>query len=101
MMPVAQEFMGNFKNYIDEESNPLISKTVEEVLQSQALSNSVRQCPNYGRSKRRLFHLRQDVIVKIIFRCMRKYYMKDFKAFFDFSKCNSDNHLQRNNELID
>ena len=84
----------------DDDNNPLVSKTIEEVLQSQALSNAVRQGPNFGRSKRRLYHLRQDVIVKIIFRCMRKHYMKDFKAFFDFSKCNSDSNSDTNGELV-
>ena len=86
--------------FSDDDNNPLILKTVEEVLQSQVLSNAVRQDTNYSRSKRRLYHLRQDVIVKTIFRCMRKHYMKDFKAFFDFSKCNSDNNFDTNVELF-
>ena len=81
----------NSETINDEESNPLISKTVEEVLQSQIISNNIRSGPNFGRSKRRLYHLRQDVVVKIIFRSMRKYYLKDFKAFFDFTKCSSYN----------
>ena len=101
MIHEAQELMDSYESYIDKESNPLITHTVEEVLQSQVLSNAVQQGPNYGRSRRRLYHLRQDVVIKIIFRSMRKHYMKDFKAFFDFSKCYSNNHVYRNNELID
>ena len=90
----------NSETINDEESNPLISKTVEEVLQSQILSNNVRSGPNFGRSKRRLYHLRQDVIVKIIFRSMRKYYLKEFKAFFDFTKCSSYNNSDTNGVLL-
>ena len=100
MMTSIPKVCSNSDALSDDDNNPLISKTVEEVLQSQALSNSVRQCPNYGCSKRRMYHLRQDFIVKIIFRCMRKYYMKDFKAFFDFSKCNSDSNSNTDGEII-
>ena len=90
----------NSETINDEESNPLISKTVEEVLQSQILSNNVRSGTNFGRIKRRLYHLRQDVIVKIIFRSMRKYYLKEFKAFFDFTKCSSYNNSNTNGVLL-
>ena len=100
MMTSTPKICSHSDVFSDDDNNPLISKTVEEVLQSQALSNAVRQGPNFGRSKRRLYHLRQDVIVKIIFRCMRKHYMKDFKAFFDFSKCNSDSNSDTNGELV-
>ena len=83
----------------DKENNQLISNTVEEVLQTQAFCNDVSSTSNYGKSKRKLYHLRQDVIVKIIFRCMRKYFIKDFKAFFDFSKCRSNNNSDKNGVL--
>jgi hypothetical protein len=44
-------------------------------------------------SKRRQFHLRQDVITKTIFRSMRKYYVKEFKPYFDFTKQTSHSVL--------
>ena len=84
--------------YVDK--NLLISKTVEEVLQSQALSDALKASPNYGRSKRRLYHLRQDVIIKIIFRWMRKYYLRDFKKFFNYTKWRSNNNSETNGEII-
>ena len=85
---------------VEEECNPVIFKTVEEVLQSQILSDIIKSNPNYGRSKRRLYYLRQDVIIKVIFRSMRKYYLRDFKTFFDFSKCSSSNNSDTNGVLI-
>ena len=89
----------NYETINDEVSNPLISKTVEEVLHSQTLNDVIRSGLSFGRSKRKLYHLRQDVIIKIIFRCMRKYYLKDFKAFFDFSKCSSASNSDTNGVL--
>lgn len=51
-------------------------------------------------SKRRLYHLRQDVMAKIIFRSFRKYYLREFKAFFDFSKWRRDANSDTQGELI-
>mmetsp|Transcript_19132 Transcript_19132/g.22075 ORF Transcript_19132/g.22075 Transcript_19132/m.22075 type:complete len:106 (-) Transcript_19132:762-1079(-) len=41
--------------------------------------------PYRGFSRRRLYHVRHDVIAKILFRCLRKFYLKEFKSFFDYS----------------
>ena len=71
MMTSTPKACSDSDAFSNDDNNPLISKTVEE-------------------------DFRQDVIVEIIFRCMRKHYMKDFKSFFDFSKCNSDT----NGELV-
>ena len=84
----------------NDDSNPLLSKSVEEVLQSSALNDALKSSTNYGVSRRRLYHLRQDVIIKIIFRQMKKYYLRDFKAFFDFSKCSNKNNSDTKGVLI-
>ena len=44
--------------------------------------------------------MRQDVIAKIIFRSFRKYYMKEFKSFFDFSKWRRDSNSDTQGELL-
>ena len=84
----------------NDDSNPLLSKSIEEVLQSSALNYAINADPNYEVSRRRLYHLRQNVIIKIIFRQMRKYYLRDFKSFFDFLKCRGKNNSDTKGWLI-
>ena len=85
---------------VDEDDCPLILKSVEEVLNSKVLKDAVKSCPNYGVTKRRLYRLRPDVVIKVILRWMRKYYLKDFKSFFDFTRCNKSNNSDSSGELI-
>ena len=42
----------------NDDSNPLLSKSIEEVLQSSALNYAINADPNYEVSRRRLYHLR-------------------------------------------
>lgn len=77
---------------MDEKVERIINSTYPENMQS---CNGVK-----GGSKRRLFHLRQDVITKTIFRSLRKYYLKDFRAYFDFTKETSLNHQNEDEKLL-
>ena len=96
----ADESKNNQVVKLNKDDGDFLSQTVEEVLKSKDLSNALKSGPNYGVSRRRLYHLRQDVIIKIIFRQMRKYYLRDFKAFFDFSKCNNKSNSDTKGVLI-
>ena len=82
-------------------NNDLINEDEEE--KDPELSNfSNQNIGNIGgnNNKRKLYFLRQDVIAKIIFRSLRKYYLKDFKSFYNFSKCRSDQNSDTHGEMI-
>eukprot|EP00345_Euplotes_harpa_P018586 CAMPEP_0168339448 /NCGR_PEP_ID=MMETSP0213-20121227/13459_1 /TAXON_ID=151035 /ORGANISM="Euplotes harpa, Strain FSP1.4" /LENGTH=271 /DNA_ID=CAMNT_0008345465 /DNA_START=335 /DNA_END=1149 /DNA_ORIENTATION=+ len=77
-----------------------ISKAVDDLIDSLQPEYAQYSGRLQGRSRRRLYHLRQDVIAKIIFRCFRKFYLKRFKAFFDFSKCRKENNSDSEGEIL-
>jgi len=58
---------------------------VSNVLSYSQLGNQTLFNPLRRFSRRRLYHVRHDVIAKILFRCLRKFYLKEFKSFFDYS----------------
>ena len=90
----------NHEGKANKDDGNFLSRTVEEILNSKELNDALKSGPHYGVSRRRLYHLRQDVIIKIIFRQMRKYYLSDFKSFFDFFKCRSKSNSDTKGVLI-
>ena len=44
------------------------------------------------------YHLRKDVITKTIFRAARKYYIRKFKSFYDFTKLSQSGYEDLQNE---
>lgn len=96
-----KKFAENKFSTLENRSRDFINEDEED--KSSDLSYQTQQQisdMHHGRSRRRLYYLRQDVIAKIIFRSLRKYYLRDFKAFFNFSKCRSDQNSDTQGEMI-
>jgi len=66
---------------IDDDDFDNMDKKVDQIIQLTHPDNMIGKSNSKGGSKRRLYHLRQDVITKTIFRALRKYYLKKFGGF--------------------
>mgnify|MGYP006289381357 CR=1 FL=1 len=77
------------KNNVDQSINNLNcspKNTIVESKEQNSTENEHESDSNNMSSHMNKFSLRQDVINKTIFRKIKKFYKKDFKAFFDYTK---------------
>lgn len=65
--------------------------TLEELKVNKAEENE---------TKMTMYSMRKDVISKTIFRSIRKYFINDFKAFYDFTKCQKSHNSETSGEFI-
>lgn len=81
----------------------------QKALETQPKQESVEQQPtpqepakSKKASTKRLnsYSLRKDVIYKTIFRSIRKFFISDFRKFFDFTKCTKHLNSEASGELI-
>jgi len=77
-----------------------ILKKVDEIVKYISKASLPIPNPLRGVSRRRLYYVRHDVIAKILFRSLRKYYFRKFSAFFDYSNCEWKDNSDTQGELL-
>ena len=74
--------------------------SIEEDSKDFETIESPKSSPTKPREKISNYSVRKDVISKTIFRSIRKFYVRDFKSFYNFSKWNKSENTESSGELI-